>query len=139
MPLDTFLSDLLAEFGTLLYDRLQNEVYPPERKHGAPRRVPAPKSPGKSSEPHTAKASGKKQASQGRSQTSPPPTMPGFSPLDTAWAVLGLAPTEDRAAVRKHYISLMNTEAVDRGGDKIRAAMINSAYQMVCQVRGWRK
>lgn len=67
--------------------------------------------------------------------------LPGFSAVDTAYAVLGVGAGWDRVAVRKHYLSLISADgvSVDKGGDPVRAAMVNAAYQEVCRVRGWKK
>jgi hypothetical protein len=69
----------------------------------------------------------------------PPPQLPGFSALDTAFAVLGVGAGAERREVRGRYMALVKETAVDLGGNPTRAALVNAAYQTVCQARGWKK
>lgn len=132
------IEQLLRNLAQSVYQGLESELMAAAGATAAPRPPQAARR-GKVvagvRQPRTGQAKSKKPP-----VSSPPsPQLPGFSALDTAFAVLGVGSEAGRAEVRGRYMALVKETAVDRGGSPTRAALVNAAYQAVCGARGWKK
>jgi len=124
---------LQAEIGEI--GEIPTPPYPSAASPRSRRTPPLGKSPGDRRQPRP----GQPRTKKAQNTAPPPPHIPGFSALDTAYAVLGVGSEADRKEVRVRYMGLVKEVAVDRGGSPTRAALVNAAYQAVCEARGWKK
>lgn len=55
------------------------------------------------------------------------------------WGILGIRSTATQEEVKKAYRAKSATAHSDRGGTDEQQKLVNLAYELICQLRGWTK